>query len=284
MKTKYVAWFLTMPSLSVIGIVVAFPLAYLIFVSLHSYNFAAGTGMNWAGLVNYIDLMRDARFIHSLEVTALYVSVSVTFQVIVGLGIALLLDRPFTGGTAVRTVFILPMVLAPVVTGLIFRTLLLSPIFGFVNYFLTLINLEPIAWLTDLKWALWSVCFIHIWQWTPFAFLVFFASLRGFPAEPFEAAVVDGANAVQMLRHITLPLLWPTIVVVIIMRLIVALRAFAALYAATGGGPGTVTETLNLYAFRTTFTYFRIGYGAAAASVLLLITMGLSIFFLRLRK
>jgi multiple sugar transport system permease protein len=139
-------------------------------------------------------------------------------------------------------------------------------------------------WLGDPELALVSVIAIHTWQWTPFAFLVMLASLSSLPPDVFEAARIDRASAWQRFRHITLPLIRPAIVIVVIMRTMIALSAFAAIFAATGGGPGTATEILNLYAYRTSFSELNLGYGAALAMVLLAITLGVSSLMFRVRR
>ena len=138
------------------------------------------------------------------------------------------------------------------------------------------------AFLTRL--ALVSVIAIHTWQWTPFAFLVMLASLSSLPPDVFEAARIDRASAWQRFRYITLPLIRPAIVIVVIMRMMIALSAFAAIFAATGGGPGTATEILNLYAYRTSFSELNLGYGAALAMVLLAITLSVSFAMFRVRR
>ena len=139
-------------------------------------------------------------------------------------------------------------------------------------------------WLGDPELALASVIAIHTWQWTPFAFLVILASLSSLPPDVFEAARIDRAKAWQRFVHITLPLIRPAIVIVVILRMMTALSAFAAIFAATGGGPGTATEILNLYAYRTSFTEFNLGYGAALAMVLLALTLSISFLMFRLRR
>jgi multiple sugar transport system permease protein len=175
-------------------------------------------------------------------------------------------------------------VLAPVVVGLFWRTLVLAPDVGLVDVVTRAFGLPSYNWLGDPQLALISVIAIHTWQWTPFAFLVILASLASLPPDVFEAARIDRANAWQRFRRITLPLLRPAIVIVVIMRTMIALSAFAAIFAATGGGPGTATEILNLYAYRTSFTEFNLGYGAALAVVLLAITLVISFVMFRMRR
>jgi len=156
--------------------------------------------------------------------------------------------------------------------------------FGIFNYLLSFIGIKPIGWLTSPQWALPSVISIHTWQWTSFAFLVFLAALQSFDPDVYEAAEIDGAKKWQVFRYVTLPLLRPSIVIVAIFRLTIAFRAFGALYAATEGGPGTATETLNLYTFTATFKFFRIGYGAALGATLFCLSAIFTIILLKFRR
>jgi multiple sugar transport system permease protein len=176
------------------------------------------------------------------------------------------------------------MILAPVVVGLAWRTLILTPEYGILDYIAILLGFGSKPWLVDPTWALISVIIIHTWQWTPFAFLVFLASLNAMPQEPLEAALLDTRTSWQRFRYIILPMLRPAIVIVLIFRTMIALRAFAAIFSATGGGPGTATEILNLYTYRVSFNSLDLGYGAALGTVLLLITVGVSIIFFRMRR
>jgi multiple sugar transport system permease protein len=171
-----------------------------------------------------------------------------------------------------------------VVVGLFWRTLVLSPDFGLVDMVTRALGLGSHNWLGDPDLALISVIAIHTWQWTPFAFLVLLASLATLPPDIYEAARLDRANAWQRFRHITLPLVRPAIIMVVILRMMTALSAFAAIYAATGGGPGSATEILNLYAYRTAFVELNLGYGSSLAMVLLFITIAVSWLMFRLRR
>jgi multiple sugar transport system permease protein len=192
--------------------------------------------------------------------------------------------RGFRGQGLMRVSVLLPMILAPVVVGLAWRTLILTPEYGILDYIAILLGFGSKPWLVDPTWALISVIIIHTWQWTPFAFLVFLASLNAMPQEPLEAALLDTRTSWQRFRYIILPMLRPAIVIVLIFRTMIALRAFAAIFSATGGGPGTATEILNLYSYRVSFNSLDLGYGAALGTVLLLITVGVSLIFFRMRR
>jgi multiple sugar transport system permease protein len=185
-----------------------------------------------------------------------------------------------------RIVAILPIVLAPVVVGLFWRTLMLAPEFGILDFVVRALGFGTVNWLGSPVPALISVIMIHTWQWTPFAFLVLLASLASLPPDVYEAARIDRASALQRFWHITLPLIRPALVIVVIMRAMIALSAFAAIFAATGGGPGTATEILNLYAYRTSFVALDFGYGSALAVALLVITLIVSgaLFYVRTER
>jgi len=204
--------------------------------------------------------------------------------VLVGVGLALLVMQIPKGQGVLRVAAILPIVLAPVVVGLFWRTLVLAPDFGVADFVTRSLGLGSHNWLGDPQLALASVIAIHTWQWTPFAFLVILASLSALPPDIYEAARIDRASAWQRFRYITLPLIRPAIVVVVILRMMTALSAFAAIFAATGGGPGTATEILNLYAYRASFAELNIGYGSALAVVLLALTMATAALLFSVRK
>jgi len=193
------------------------------------------------------------------------------------------LFRVFVGRNLVRTLVILPLILAPLVAGMLWRTLLLTPRFGILDYVSYSLGLGSHEWLTSSRLALLSVIVIHVWQWTPFAFLVFLASLHALPVEPLEAARLDCRSWWQELWYVILPLMLPAIVIVAILRTIAALNAFAQIYAATEGGPGTATQILNLYIHNTAFVGLSIGYGSALGAVQLLITVGVALLFFRFR-
>ena len=205
-------------------------------------------------------------------------------QVVIGLALALLVLQIPKGQGVLRVAAILPIVLAPVVVGLFWRTLVLAPDFGLVDLVTRALGLGSHNWLGDPQLALISVIAIHTWQWTPFAFLVLLATLATLPPDIYEAARLDRARAWQRFAYITLPLIRPAIVMVVILRTMTALSAFAAIFAATGGGPGSATEILNLYAYRTSFSELNLGYGASLAMVLLAITLAISYFMFRLRR
>ncbi len=275
-KEQNFALLMVGPGLLILLVTTTFPLAYLVWSSFQTINLAMPFLNGFAGLENYRHMLSDSEFWYSLRLTGIYTLSSVFLQLGIGLGLALLVMQIPAGQWIFRIVAILPIVLAPVVVGLFWRTIMLAPEFGILDFIVRALGLGAVNWLGAPTPALVSVIVIHTWQWTPFAFLVLLASLAALPPDVYEAAKIDRANAVQRFFYITLPLIRSAVVIVIIMRSMIALSAFAAIFSATGGGPGTATEILNLYAYRTSFIELNFGYGSALAVSLLVITLGVS--------
>ena len=272
------------PGVLVLIVTTTFPLLYLVWQSLHNINLAMPGMDRFMGIENYERMWADARFWAAFGFTVIYTGSTVAMQLVIGLAMALLILRIPRAQWAFRIAAILPIVLAPVVVGLFWRSLMLTPDFGIVDFASRSIGLGSHNWLGDPVLARVSVIVIHTWQWTPFVFLYMLAAIAALPADLFEAARIDRANAWRRFRYITLPLIRPAIIVVVILRMTVALSAFAAIYAATGGGPGTATEIINLYAYRVSFAELSLGYGAAAAVVLLVLTMLVAALLFRVRR
>ena len=275
---------LFVPALAVLLLTTTVPLVYLVWNSLHRLDLAMPWLSGFTGLGNYTKMGGDPRFWNSLLLTFIYTGSTVVLQVAIGLSLALLVMQFPKGQGILRIAAILPIVLAPVVVGLFWRTLVLAPDFGLVDLVTRTLGLGSYNWLGDPQLALISVIAIHTWQWTPFAFMVLLASLAALPDDLYEAARIDRASAWQRFKRITLPLLRPAIVMVVIMRTMVALTAFAAIFTVTGGGPGTATEILNLYAYRKSFTELSIGYGSALAVALLIVTVLISAVLFAVRR
>jgi multiple sugar transport system permease protein len=261
-----------------------FPLLYLAWTSARRMDLAMPFLDGFVGLANYQELLADSRFWWSLLVSLIYTGATVVLQVAIGLALALFVMEMKRGQALFRFIAILPVVLSPAVVGMVWRTFMLAPEFGIVDYLSITAGLGSQNWLGDPTLALVSVIVIHTWQWTPFAFMVLLASLAALPEDIYEAARLDRANAWARFRRITLPLLRPAIVMVVIMRTMVALTAFAAIFTVTGGGPGTATEILNLYAYRRSFTELSMGYGSALAMALLALTVVISAVLFAIRR
>ena len=261
-----------------------FPLLFLVWISTQRMDLAMPFMDGFVGWENYAQLFADPRFWESLVLSLVYTVGTVVLQVIIGLALALFVIRMKRGQALFRIVAILPVVLSPAVVGMVWRSFMLTPEFGVIDYLAITAGLGSKNWLGDPTLAMISVIVIHTWQWTPFAFMVLLASLAALPDDIYEAARIDRANAWQRFVRITLPLIRPAIVMVVIMRTMVALTAFAAIYTVTAGGPGTATEILNLYAYRKSFTELSLGYGATLAVALLVVTLVISAILYVVRR
>ena len=276
-------WAMVTPSMVLLVLMTTVPLASLLVLSTFRIDLTYPMDNAWIGLENYVEILRDERFWDSMRLTVIYTVSTVALQVVVGLALAMAFFRGIRGQGLLRISVLLPMILAPVVVGLTWRTLILTPEYGILDYASITLGFGSKPWLVDPDWAVFSVIIIHTWQWTPFAFLVFLASLHALPEEQLEAALLDGTPW-QRFWWIILPLIRPAVIIVVIFRTMIALRAFAAIFSATGGGPGSATEILNLLAYRVSFNDLNLGYGGALGTVLLMITVAISLFFFRLRR
>jgi multiple sugar transport system permease protein len=283
-KERRFAAALMAPAFLALMATTTFPLLFLVGTSTFRMDLAMPFADGFVGLDNYRELLADGRFWSSLAISMIYTISTVALQVALGLALALLVIEMKRGQSWFRIIAILPVVLSPAVVGMIWRTFMLAPEFGIVDFLAINAGLGSQNWLGDPLLAMVSVVVIHTWQWTPFAFMVLLASLASLPEDIYEAARLDRASAWQRFRRITLPLLRPAIVMVVIMRTMVALTAFAAIFTVTGGGPGTATEILNLYAYRKSFTELSIGYGSALAVALLIVTVLISGVLFAMRR
>jgi len=270
------------PALSVLALVTLAPFAFLLLTSLTPLNLARpATWWDFSRpLGNFLELPGDGRFLNSLGVQLRLSVFTVLGQLLIGLGAALLLNRPSRLLEAIRALFIIPMVLPPIVVAIIWKVLF-TPDISVLNWLLGLAHLPQPAWLAEPRLALPAIIVADIWEWFPFTLLMLLAALQIMPPEPIEAARIDGAGTWQVFRHVVLPLLRPTIVVTVLFRLIESVKAFPLIFIMTGGGPGTVTEATNYYAFLQGFTYSLLGFSAAISVVVLAGTFLLSYAIVR---
>lgn len=268
------------PALVTLVLVTTLPLLFLFAVSLTPWNLARPGTFRLGGFANYGEVVRDGRFWHSLGVQAKLSAITVSVQLLVGLGIALLLNARLAFEEVARALFIIPMVLPPVVVAIVWKVLF-TPDISLINWVLGLVGLPEPAWLGDPSIALWSIAIADIWEWYPFSFLILLSALQTLPQDPLEAARIDGASYLQALRHIVLPLLKPAILVVVLFRLIESTKAFPLIFIMTGGGPGIVTEPTNFYAYAQSFDYGFVGYASAISTFLLFLVLGLTVVMVR---
>lgn len=258
-----------------------YPTIYSLVISFYRWNLNDPLGKRWGGWHNFDLLLHDPGFWHSVRVTVEFVAASVILELGLGLGLALLFFRHFPGDKALRALLILPMVVAPVVVGLLWRYML-NVQFGVVNYVLEQLGLGRVDFFGDPSWALPTLVLVDVWQWTPFIFLIMLAALQGIPEDILEAARVDGAKPVRIFFDHMLPLLRYPIAVAVTLRIIDAFRAYDVIFMTTRGGPIDRTETLSWQIYDAGFGSFDIGYAAAFSWLLLILVVVVTTLFLRL--
>lgn len=268
------------PAVAVLALVTVLPLIYLVVTSFTPLDLTNPASRRWTGLENYRQLAADGRFWGSVWVQAKLSFWTVSLQMVIGFAIALLLNGRLRFLELVRAIFIIPMVLPPVVVALIWK-ILFTPDISILDWLLGVLGLPQPAWLADPGLALWAVIIADVWEWFPFVMLMLLAALQMLPAEPLEAARLDGASRWQVFRHVTAPLLRPAIVVAALFRLIDSVKAFPHIFIMTSGGPGTATEVTNFYAYLQGFSYTVVGYSSAIIMVMLVATLVMSLGVLR---
>lgn len=269
-------WLFAAPAMVFVALLIVFPVAWTVYLSLTDAEGSVRAESSFIGFANYIDVLSDTeRFWPAVLRTVVFTSGVLLVEVVLGMAIALLLWRPFKGEKWVRVAVLLPLVATPVAVGMMWR-LIFDPNIGMANRVLGWFGLGPWPWLAGEHSALPTTMFIDIWQWTPMVVLILLAGLTSLSDEPQEAALIDGATAWQRFRHITLPLLMPTVLVAVLLRGIDAVKTFDILYATKGKGGGSFheVETLNVYAYGLSFDYNEYGVSSAVLIIFFLIIIG----------
>ena len=278
---KNIKWVLTIPVIVFILLMIGYPLFYTFRLSFHSWSLSALKGMKWVGLKNYTTLFTSTKFWIGCKNTLLYSGICLFFETFFGVSIAVFLNRTFRGMGMFRTMSLLPIVATPVAVSMVWK-MIYDPALGILAQFLSLFGVAPIAWLGNPDTALAALMVVDIWEFTPQIMLICLGGLSGIPTDCLEAASIDGANRWQSLTRITLPLLSPTILVAMLLRLIDLLKTYDQIYSTTQGGPGTSTTTINILAYRQAFENFKFGDASATIvvffAVLVLVTVLFNIF------
>jgi multiple sugar transport system permease protein len=274
---------LLLPLITALLLIVGYPLGFSFWVSLQDYRLTAIEGATWIGIEHYIALLRNNSFWTALRNTLVFVVTAVSLELLLGLSLAMLLHRRTTlGRNFFRSILLTPMFITPIAVGLMFRFLLNSQL-GVITKLTEAIGLR-IDWFSAQN-ALLTLALIDVWQWTPFMLLLLLAGLEALPEEPFEAARVDGASAWQSFWHLTLPMLRPTLLAAIVIRMLDAFKVYEYVYAITRGGPGESTETIQYHIYRVGFLYYRLGEASAMAYVLIAVILVLVVtLFYSLRR
>ena len=283
MTERRLGWMLVAPALAVTAAVALFPLGWTVWESLHQHDLRMPwLGRPFVGLANYTEILGDGRFRGAMLHTAFFTAASVALELGLGLFLALALNRAFRGRGLVRAAVLVPWALPTVVAGLLWRFLFDAQA-GIANATLLRLGLidEPVVWLVRTATAWVPVILADVWKTTPFVALLLLAGLQNIDPALHEAAAVDGAGSWRQLWHVTLPLLRPALAVALVFRTLDAFRVFDLVYVLTGGGPGTATEPIALYAFNALFSNLRFGYGAALSVIVFLVTFGLALLYLK---
>jgi len=268
------------PYFGILLVLTVVPIVYLFYLSFTGWNLVKPRSNTLVGIRNYLELFSERRFLHSLQVTAKFIVIPVSIQMVLGLFLALLVNTIVRGSTAIKSLFILPLVIPPVLAGVMFR-ILYTPRLGGLDFLFEILGIPSIDWLSYPNSAFWAVVIAAVWEWTPFVMLMFLAALENLPKEPFEAARIDGASIFQTLRYITLPLLRPTAYVIVYFRIIEALGIFPLIFVMTSGGPAEATQPTNFYAYVTAFDYLKIGYAASIMVVFFCLIFAFNLYFVR---
>ncbi|MGF0521998.1 carbohydrate ABC transporter permease [Agrobacterium pusense] len=274
-------WPFVIPALVVISAVIVFPWVFTLWMSAHRWTL--GQEQSFIGFENYVRLAGDARFWESLWHTLVYTVLSVVAPLFLGTLAALVFDAQFPLRGFLRGVFVMPMMATPVAIALVW-TMMFHPQLGVLNYLLSFIHIGPLEWIYNQSTVIPSLVLVETWQWTPLVMLIVLGGLAAVPREPYESAEIDGANAWQKFRYLTMPMIAPFLMIAVIIRSIDAVKSFDIIYAMTQGGPGTASETINIYLYNTAFAYYDIGYGSAMAVVFFIIIVALSFVLLMVRQ
>ncbi len=261
------------PAGTILIFALLYPIGYLTVASF--FDWRMGTPFAnavFTGFGNYLWILKDPNFRESFMVTITFAFSVVVLEMVIGVGLALLLERPIRGMTVFRTIFILPMMIAPIVVGLVWRYMY-NPQFGIFNKTLRKWGFDTIPWLSSPDWALPSVIIADIWQWTPFIFILSLAALQSLPRSSLEAARIDGASEWQQIVYIKIPLMMPVLVVAALLRMIDAFKVLEVIFIMTNGGPGLSTEIMSLQIYKTAFVSWELGRAAALSNILLAIVL-----------
>ncbi len=277
---RHYMWFVVPAAIAVLGTIL-FPWAFTLYVS--AFDWRLGSPREFVGFANYTKLFTDERFGLAMLRTLYYTALSVVFPLILGLAAALIFNQKFPLRGLARTIFILPMMATPVAVALVW-TMMFHPQLGVLNWLLQQVGIPPSMWVYHADSVIPTLVLVEVWHWTPLVMLLLLGGLAALPIDPYEAAKIDGATPWQTFRYITLPLLAPYLVVALIIRTIDALKAFDTIYVITQGGPGSASETINIYLYLQAFAFYNMGYASAVVVVFFALILTLAALLMWTRE
>lgn len=274
-------FWLLFPLLLYVVLIAIYPLFFSFRISLFDYRLTdPNQTQTFIGLENYIRAFKDPIVLISLTNTLLFVAGTVSIELLLGLGLALLFSPETKLAQFVRSFLLIPMALPPLVVGLIWKSLYNAD-FGVIPFYIKQLGIDvgrgPLGELTS---AMPAVILVDVWQWTPLLMVIFLAGLKSLPQEPYEAAFVDGASRWQSFVYLTLPLMKPTFLIAFLLRTVQSFKVFDTIYATTSGGPGSATTVLNFHIYTVGLTFFDMGYASALANILLVVVTAISIVYI----
>lgn len=272
------------PSIIFIVAMIIAPLVYNFSLSFTDWTMAVNKAPNFIGLDNYIEVFKEPRFVNSVGRTLLFSLIAIALEAILGIALAVLINRKFHGRRIVQALMLLPVVATPVALGMAWK-LILEPSIGFANVVVTALGFEARKFLATTSFeSMLVLILIDVWEWTPLIMLMVYAGLNTIPQDPYESALIDGANRWQTFTQITLPLASSSILIAILMRLIDVVKTFDIIYATTQGGPNFATENINIYAYLNMFSYYEFGKAAAISVLFFIVVMAIGGGFLKVKS
>ena len=269
------------PAVTVLFLIVVLPIAFNLYLAFTKWTVGLGQP-RFIGLDNFIDLVSDERVLNGIKVMVYFSGLSLFLELSLGLLIALYFNREFRGSESVQAIYIFPFAATPVAVALIWRVML-NPEIGVLNYLLRSFGLPGSLWVSGEHTAVLSLVMVDVWKWTPMITLIVLAGLKSLPPDPYEAARIDGATALQIFWYITLPLIRPVLIAALMLRSLDNLKEFDMIYTITQGGPGIASETLYLYSYQVGFGFFKAGYGSALMVVVFMIVLVFNVIMNRMR-
>ena len=269
------------PAVVTLFLIVIIPIVFNLYLAFTKWTIGLGQP-RFIGLGNFIELLSDERVLNGVKVMIYFSGLSLSLELVLGLLIAVYFNRQFKGSEVVQAIYILPFAATPVAVALIWR-IMLNPEIGVLNYLLESVGLPGSLWVSSPKTVIPALVMVDVWKWTPMITLIVLAGLKSLPHEPYEAAQIDGASALQIFWYITLPLIRPVLIAAMMLRSLDNLKEFDMLYTITQGGPGIASETLYLYSYNVGFSFFKAGYGSALMVVVFLIVLVFNVVMNRLR-
>jgi multiple sugar transport system permease protein len=268
------------PAMLVLAGLTLFPTLYMFGAATHNISPNPAIGWTFVGADNFLRMLTDSQFHIGLWNTIVFTVASVSIEFLLGLGLALLLDKHIRRLNFLKTVLMLPMMLPPIAVAITWK-LIYEPQFGVLNEMMFQLGLPTQAWAGDADLAMLSIIVADVWQWTPFVFLLMLAGLASLPEEPYEAAAIDGASSWRQFWDLTIPFLKPVIAIALLLRAMDAVRLFDLVFILTGGGPADRTKVLSLYIYQVAYRFADPGYAAAISLFVLFLTVGISTWFIK---